>query len=69
MSCNSGEMAMDLHSALNNIPKSLSIVTSRHDKPYSSTRYFTIIDKSVNNLQGHRLMTSHGKRVGTSILQ
>ena len=36
-SCNSGEMAMDLHSALNNIPKSLSIIPSRQDKPFSSS--------------------------------
>jgi len=30
---------MDLHSALNNIPKSLSIIPSRQDKPYSSNRF------------------------------
>jgi hypothetical protein len=29
-------MAVDLHSALNNIPKSLNIVTTRHDRPYSN---------------------------------
>jgi len=31
-------MAVDLHAALNNIPKSLSIISSRHDRPYSNNR-------------------------------